>query len=512
MRNLVKVGVVIWLIGALAAGSGVAAPSQAPTRGGTLRFLITGDWKTLEPARYTNVSERMIFYALYNPLVSMDENFAIKPELAQSWSVSKDGLEWTFKLAAGVKFHDGTPFNAAAVKFNLDRILNPENASTLRALLEPVKEVQGVDDLTVKLVLKRPFTPLLALLTEGPGFMASPTAVQRWGRDYGQHPVGTGPFQLMDWIAGDQIRLKRFEGYWEKELPYLDEIILKPVPDDTVRLANLRAGAADIVDNVGPRDIRTVIDSKEFKTIIFAGTRWPMMRLSACRPPFNNKALRQAISYAVNRDELMQAVYFWQARPAYGPISPVYRFLYNPQIRSISYARNSERARQRLAEGGQPNGFRFNLEIPSTPTQIRMAELIKAQVAEAGIVADIQVYEQTTFQDRLTAKRYEAAIGSWTPRPDPDGTMYNHFHSQGNVNHFCYNNPKVDELLDRTRVLTPGKERNDTFREAEKLVVQDAPWVFLLFENLTVAMNKRVNGLPAIPDTMLRFKTVWLSR
>jgi len=488
------------------------AQAQGPARGGTLRVLFTGDWKTLDPSRYTNVSERMIFYSLYNPLVSMDENFVIQPELARSWTVSPDRTEWTFKLASAVVFHDGTPFNAAAVKFNLDRILNPETGSTLRGLLEPVKEVQVVDNLTVKIVLKRPFTPLLALLTEGPGFMASPAAVQRWGRDYGQHPVGTGPFQLVEWLAGDQITLRRFPNYWEKDLPYVDEVVVKPVPDETVRLANLRAGAADIIDSVGPRDIRTVIDSKEFKTIIFPGTRWPMIRLSACRPPFDNRALRQAVSYAVNRDELIQAVYFGQARPAYGPISPVYRALYNPQIRSLSYSHNLAKAKQKLVEGGQPNGFRFTLEIFSAPTQIRMAELIKAQLAEVGITADIQVYELTTFQDRLTAKRYQAAIGSWTPRPDPDGTMYNHFHSQGNVNHFCYSNPKVDELLDKARVIPPGRERPQSFRDAERAIVADAPWVFLLFENLTVATAKRVNGLPAIPDTMLRLKKVWLSR
>jgi peptide/nickel transport system substrate-binding protein len=482
-----------------------------PTQGGTLRVLISGSWKTLDPAYYTNVSERMIFYELYNPLVSMDENFAIKPELARSWTVSQDGLVWTFNLAPNVRFHDGTPFNAAAVKFNLDRLINPETASTLRSLLEPVKDIQVVDNTTIRIVLKRPFSPLLALLTEGPGFMASPTGVQRWGRDFGQHPIGTGPFQLVEWSAGDQIRLKRFDAYWENGLPYLDEVVIKPVPDETVRLATLRAGGADVLDSVGPKDIRTLLDSKEFKAIMYPGTRWPMIRLSACRPPFNNKALRQAISYAVNRDELIQAVYFGQARPAYGPISPVYRSLYNLQIRSLGYSRNLEKAHQKLAEGGQPNGFRFALEIFSSPTQVRMAELIKAQVAEADIVADIQVYEPTTFQDRLTAKRYEAAIGSWTPRPDPDGTIYNHFHSQGNVNHFCYSNPRVDELLDQTRVLPPGPQRVGAFREAEQLIVQDTPWVFLLFENLTVAMSKKANGLPAIPDTMLRFKTVWLS-
>jgi len=505
--------VIVGVIAALGApGAPGAAAAPAPVRGGTLNFGIQSDWKTLDPVFYTNVSERMIFYAFYNPLVAMDERLTIVPELARSWEVSKDGLTWTFKLQAGVVFQDGTPFNAEAVKFNLDRIRSPETGSTLRTLLEPIQEVRVVDPLTVQVRVRTPFTPLLGLLTEGPGFQPSPTAVRKSGKDYGLHPVGTGPFEFVDWQKGDQIRTRRFDRYWEKGLPYLDAVTFKPIPDDTVRLANLQAGALDVDQFVPARSIAAVRRDRNLRTFVLAGTRWPMLRLNLAQGAFTNKALRQAVSYAINRDQLVQAIYFGNARPAYGPISPVYPAVYDPSVREYGYGTNLEKAREKLREAGKPNGFAFTLEISAAPDQVRMAELIKAQVAQAGITMNIQAYEPTTFQDRLTFKRYEAALGSWTPRPDIAGTLRNHCHSNGNVNSVSYKNPAVDQLLDQARALENGPGRIKAYRDAQRLIVADAPWAFLIFENVVVAMKPSVNGIPAIPDTMIRFKTAWIGK
>ena len=488
------------------------AATQAPVRGGTVTFGIQSDWKTLDSVFYTNVSERMIFYSFYNPLVSMDEKMTVRAELASSWNVSKDGLIWTFHLQPDVVFHDGTAFNAEVVKFNLDRIRAPGTGSTLRTLLEPVQEVRVTGPLTVEVRLKTPFTPLLGLLTEGPGFMVSPAAVGKYGKDYSLHPVGTGPFEFVDWQKGDQIRLRRFDRYWEKGLPYLDGVIYKPIPDESVRLANLQAGALDVDQNIPPRSIATTKQDKQLKTFVMVGTRWPMMRFNLARGALSDKALRRAVSYAINRDQLVAAIYFGNARPAYGPISPVYSTIYDPSIRELSYTTNLDKAREKLREAGRPGGFTFTLDIAASPDQARMAELIKAQLAQVGIAMNVQSYEPTTFQDRLTYKRYEAALGSWTPRPDIDGTIWNHFHSNGNVNSMSYKNPAVDELLDRARSLPNGSARTKAYRDAQRLIVADAPWAFLIFENITVGMKPNIYGIPAIPDTMIRFKAAWIAK
>ena len=204
-----------------------------------------------------------------------------------------------------------------------------------------------------------------------------------------------------------------------------------------------------------------------------------MVRLNNAMPPFNNKALRQAVSYAVNRDQVVTAIYFDQARPAYGPISPVYREYYDPAVSRYGYQYDPQKAKAKLAEGGQPNGFTFTLEIYASPEQTRLAELIQAQLADVGITAKIQAYEIATLIDRVTAKRFQAEIGSWTPRPDIDGTMYNHFSTRGNVNSVSYNNPTVDALLEKTRTIPDGPERVQLYRQIQHMIIDDAPWIFL---------------------------------
>jgi len=488
------------------------ASAQSPTRGGTLRVGISGDWGTLDPAHYTNVNERQIFYSIFNPLFALDSSFTIKPELVKSWSISPDGLRVTFHLQTGVRFQDGTSFDASAVKFNIDRMLNPETGSAFRTILAPIKETRVVDPATLELDLSAPFTPLLSWFTEGPGFMSSPTAVRKWGDQYGLHPVGTGPFGFVEWVKNDHITLKRFDNYWERGLPYLDEIIYHPTPDETVKMANLRAGSLDVIDTVPAREQRAVRNDPRFHTILLSGARWPMIRLNNAMPPFSSKALRQAVSYAVNRDQIVTAIYFGQARPAYGPISPVYRQYFDPAVSAYGYLTDINKAKAKLVEGGQPKGFSFTLEISTSPEQARLAQLIRAQLAEAGITANIQAYDPTTLQDRITGKRYQAVIGSWTPRPDIDGTMYNHFSTKGNVNSVSYSNPMVDALFEKTRVIPNGPERIRFYRQIQRQVVEDAPWVFQVFENLMIGMQKQVQGLPAIPDTMMRFKAVWLQQ
>ena len=483
--------------------------AAAPASGGALRVGVTGGWATLDPPHYTNVSERQIFYSIYSPLVSLNPDFSIGPGLVRSWTVAPDGLRVTFQLQRGVQFHDGTPCDAAAVKFNIDRMLDPATGSAFRTILAPIKDVRAVNPATVELALTQPFTPLLSWFTEGPGFVSSPAAVQKWGAQYGQHPVGTGPFTFVEWVKDDHITLIKFPGYWQRPMPYLDELVYRPLNDETVKMANLQGGSLDIVDTVPAQKQRAIRSDPQFDTVILPGTRWPMIRLNNARPPFSNRALRQAVSYAIDRVQIVTAIYFGQARPAYGPISPVYRAFYDPAVAQYGYEHNAQKAKAKLAEGGQPNGFSFTLEIFASPEQTRLAELIKAQLAEVGITANIQAYEVTTLISRVTGKRFEAMIGSWTPRPDIDGTMYNHFSSHGNVNSVSYRNATVDDLFEKTRSVPNGPERVRLYREIQRLVVEEAPWVFLVFENLMLGMRKNVHGLPVIPDSMMRFQSVW---
>ncbi|MCC6175745.1 MAG: hypothetical protein IT305_10615 [Chloroflexi bacterium] len=489
-----------------------AAPDPNARPGGTLRIGIASEWKTLDPPLYTNVSERNFFYAVYNPLFSIDDSFNIQPELVRSWDVSQDALAWTFKLAPGVKFHDGTPFNAQAVKFNLDRLLDPKTGAGLRQQLTDISSVDVVDDATVKVSLKQPFTPLLSWLTEGPGFQPSPGAVQKLGADFGQQPVGTGPFQFVEWVKNDHITLRKFKDYWEQGLPYVDEAIYRPIPDESVKVAGLRAGSLDVIDDVSALQQATLRSNPDITLYDLQGTRWPMIRLNVTVPPLDNKLVRQAISMAIDRDAILKAIYNGNGVPAYGPISPVYKAVFDPSVETYGFKRDIDKAKGLLSQAGFSGGFKLPIDSQSGPEQQRLSELLKAQLAEVGADVEITVYETTVFTDRLTNKQYSMTIGSWTPRPDVDGTMFGHFHSKGNVNSMNYSNPQVDALLEQTRRLPPGDGRVKAFRDAQKLIVDDAPWIFLVFQNQARGTLKSVQGLPVLPDTMMRPKTAWLNK
>src|SRR5262249_46610280 len=239
----------------------------------------------------------------------LDRGFNVVPELARSWQVSSDGKRVTFQLQRGVKFHDGADFNADSVKWNIERILDPQTKSPQRAQLEPaIASVAVVDPYTVAVELKKRFAPLLAALAERPGFIVSPTAVQKLGPDFGQRPIGTGPFRFVEWVRDAQVTLERFPDYWDKGKPYLDRVICRVVSDPTVRFTMVRTGEVDIATDADARDISSLRNEASLRVSeMKPSTRWTALQWHVDEPPFNKKALRQAIARACNRNALPDA-------------------------------------------------------------------------------------------------------------------------------------------------------------------------------------------------------------
>jgi peptide/nickel transport system substrate-binding protein len=490
------------------------APSGAtsPTRGGTLYISTDGDWVTLDPVIYTNVTDRELLYSMYDTLLRFDENLDILPGLAKSWQVSADGLEYTFNLTAGVTFHDGTPFNAQAVKFNLERILDPATKSRLRSELTDIKEVQVVNDSSVKVLLSRPFSPLLGWLAEVPGFMASPTAVQKWGKDYGSHPVGTGAFQFVEQVKGDHVTVKRYDNYWQTGKPYIDQIIYRPVPDAVTQLAGLRSGALQVISNVPANQAAAVASSAEYRVLTARGSRWPMIRLNFKKAPLDNKHVRQALSMAIDRQAIVKAIYFGTAVPAYGPIAPTYAAYFDPGIEQYGFKLDTTRAKEKLAEAGLASGFTLHLDVQNTADQIQLGQLIKAQLAQIGVTVEITSFAVNTVTDHLKAGDFMASLGSWTLRPDVDGSVYRHFITGSAFNYLGYSNPQVDQLLDQTRQVPISDQRVQLYRQAQRLIVDDAPWLFLVWENQNLGSSRKVHGLELLGDAFIRPGGVWLDK
>lgn len=491
---------------ALSAPAVSLASSQASDQ--PILVGMTGDGSTLDPANWTNINERHFIPAMFDNLVSIDENLDLVPGIATEWQPSDNGLQWTFRLREGVQFHDGNSCDAEAVAFHVRYILDETNALRHRADISMVSNVEAIDPLTVRFTLNAPFAPFPATLYESVGYISSPAALERFGAEYGSNPVGTGPYRFVEWRRDNELELAMFDDYWQADLPRAGGVTFLPIPDTTVKLTNLRSGTIHIVDEIAAADADAVAEDESLQLFSLEGSRWPMIRLNTIIAPFDNVTLRQAVTHAIPREGIIQAIYFGRARPAYGPISPLYTSVYNEDVEEIRLGYDLGLATQKLEEAGVPDGFSFTLDIGNTPQTARMAELIQASLAEVGIQMEIQPQESAAFTERLRSKQFQGALGSWTPRPDVDGTMYQHFHSDGLANWASYSNSEVDALLDQTRETPLGEERNELFRRAEGLIINDAPWAFIVFEELSRAATQNVSGYEMTPDTLLHLASV----
>jgi peptide/nickel transport system substrate-binding protein len=448
---------------------------------------------------------------MFNTLVGLDKGFNVVPELARAWQVSPDGKRVTFQLQRGVKFHDGTDFTAEVVKWNLERILDPQTKSPQRSQLEPaVAAVTVIDPHTVAFELKKPFAPLLAALAERPGFIVSPAAVKQSGPDFGRRPVGTGPFRFVEWVADSQVTLERFPDYWDKGKPHLDRVVFRMVPDPTVRLTMVRTGEVDITTDVDAKDVPALQGDANLKVSeMRPAARWTALQWQVDKPPFNNKALRQAIASAIDRNELKEVLLRGFGEPARGPVVPGL-WWFDPSLKG--FAHDLELARKKLAEAGYPNGFRHKFVVENTPQWIRQAELLQGQLQKINVTLELEPVNTADAYALIVQRKSNWTHTRWTQRADPAGLLSILFHSKGFANSTGYSNPRVDELLDRAAAIYEPERRKPLYYEAERLIVDDVPYVFLNYTAEFAVMSRKVQNWGWIPDLIPRFRELWLER
>lgn len=470
----------------------------------TLTVGLDSDPPNLDPLLSSALVDRQVQNQIFDKLVDLDENLKPVPMLATSWSVEENATVYVFKLRPGVKFHDGTEFNAAAVKFNLDRYRTAPG-SRRAGELASVKDVQVVDNLTVRVVLKEPFAPLLAILSDRSGMMVSPTAAQKLGADFGNSPVGTGPFKFVERRRQDRITLAKNENYWMKGFPKVDELVYRPFPDDDVRTANLLSGAVNVITPVAPKDLEAIRKNPNLSASVFAGIGYQGIYLNVNKGPLANKALRQAFAATIDRETVDKVVFLGTAEPANGAFPPS-SFAFE---KSIAVPKpDLELAKRKLAEGGKPQGFSFTLTIAPGPVLAQLAQVYQAMAAQAGIQVKIEQVEFGTLLDRGTKGDFEALAVGWSGRPDPDGNIYDFVRCKGPQNYAGYCNPKVDALLNRARSVRLSEARRDLYSQVLKIVLDDLPYLYIYHPQTTIGLSKKVSGLPAIPDGILRFRAV----
>jgi len=483
-------------------------PAEAQVKGGTLRVRLAGDLTSLDPAFNTTPPERHVLHQVLNTLTGVDDKLHVVPELAESWKWEGD-TTLVLKLKKGIKFHDGTDFDAAAVKFNIDRLLDPETKSRMRGEIGEVKAVDVVDSHTVRLLLKYPSVGLLATLAQAPGMMLSPASIKKLGKDVARQPVGTGPFKFVEWMRDDHITVERFDGYWEKGLPHLDKIIFRPIPDTSVAVVNLKTNTLDLIDGVEPKDVAGVKARRDLAYVESPGVNYYMIRLNLSQPPFDNKAVRQALAYSIDRDSIAKGVFFGTVPVAPGPITPA-SWAYSKDLRGIG--RDIPKAKALLAEAGKASGVKFDMQLPPSPLFVRLGEVIKAQAADAGFDITLSPTEGGKMMANSLSLNYQGMLSFRTGREDPDGSTYRDFHSEGPFNRMKYNNPKMDALLVKARSTFSQEERKALYLQIQQLVIEDAPMVFLVVMPTGQAMTAKLKGFTHFPTMDLYLKSTWLEK
>jgi len=500
---------------AIAAGAAPAAtqsPSAgAPKKGGTIKAEINSDVQNLDPMPSTLLVDRQVLYNLYDSLVAIDKDLKIIPSLAESWQ-TPDPKTYIFKLRQGVKYHDGTDFNADSVKWNIERYLT-DKKSLRGPEIGFVQTVEVMDPYTVKFNLKAPFAPLLANLSDRAGMMVSQKAAEAGGIDFTRKPLGggTGAFKFVEWVKDDHIALERNANYWKKDasgtaLPYLDKVTIRPIVDATVALTNVKTGDVDVSHYLPAKDYASVKAGKEIILQETTGLGYASIALNVRDEPFNKKELRQAFAEAIDRDQLLKTIFFDVGKPAYGAFPPS-NFAYDPNFKP--YTGHASKAKEYLKAGGKPDGFTCEMKIRSgDPETSQLAQLVKDQVAKAGITMNLIQIDYPTLVADQQAGKYQANLTGWSGRIDPDGNVYNQLHT-GTPNNL-YSNPQVDDLLDRARAASDQAQRKEMYQQVQKLVADDAPTVYYQFPLSFMLTRPTIQGMTLYPDAIMRFETGWL--
>lgn len=485
-----------------------AAIAQTPKSGGVLIYATGVDAQTLDPQFVTDIPTFRVVRYIHEPLTQQDESGKIVPALATSWTLSVDKKTWTFKLRPKVKFHDGTPLNAEAVKFTFDRLLDPATGSPRRSTLAAVSEIKVVDDLTVAVVTKEPYAPLLAQLSSYNVSIMSPTQVKKAGADVHKLPVGTGPFKFKSWQPGEKVLLSRNDEYWG-EKPKLDGVEIRAVPEDSARVLQLLGGEADVISGVPTVMLKRLQGTPAVKVMRRTGYRTIYLGMNVSMPPFNDLRVRQAIAHAINKQALVSGVL-----SGVGTLGGSYESsaIENSAKDLPPYAYDKAKARELLKQAGFANGFSTDFYVPTgLYTMDRpLGEAIQAQLAEVGIKANIKAPETSAYLTTLAGQKAPMFLGGkGSPTGDMDLTQTLSNGSNERMNHFAFKSPQVDKLIAEQRVAVEPERRKKILHDLQSQVYRELPHITLYYEDQLFATRSKVHNVDIYVNEFVSFQRSW---
>jgi peptide/nickel transport system substrate-binding protein len=479
----------------------------------TLRVILREDADMLDPTLARSFVGRIVFAGLCDKLFDINDKLQIVPQLATSFEYT-DPKTLLIHLRPGVKFQDETPMDAEAVKYSLMRHLTMKG-SARTSEINAMDHVDVVDPLTVKVVLKAPSAPFVSQLTDRAGMIVSPKAAEAEGKDFALHPVCAGPMKFVERVAQDRIVLERFPDYWNKDAIHLDKVIYQPMPDSSVRLANLQSGAADIVEFIVPTDVDAVKHNPKLTLVSYDGLGYQGITYNLNNGPQSqtdigkNALVRQAFDMSIDRDALMQVVYNGMF-PATGQAVPPESPFYAADVKPV--ARNIDKAKALLKQAGVKLPVTVNLIAPNNPDIKQMAEVIQSMASEAGFDVKITAMEFASSLDAAQQGNFSAYLLAWSGRVDPDGSLYSFLHSATGVqNYGKYASPEMDKLLDDARLETDTAKRKALYADVARLTQKDVPISYIYTVRYLAGLSNKVMGFKPVSDGIIRLQGITLA-
>ncbi|MBA2448733.1 MAG: twin-arginine translocation signal domain-containing protein [Chloroflexi bacterium] len=500
-----------------AAPAATTAPQAAPAgqvkRGGTLTIAQELDPVSLDPHKSSNFSAVQGFEHVYESLTQYDDKLNVQPALAERWEMAPDGMQYTFHLRKDVKWHDGKEFTAADVKYWHERMMAKETVAPYKNWFDAIERIEVVDKNTARAVMAKPYPPLLATFAA----MRGGAIIQEGAAESSNlatTAIGTGPWKLAEYVPQSHLRYVRNPDYWNKELPYVDEVMMKIVIEEDARVAALRAGQIDYAFLSQEGADRVKADRNV--TVLESAKAWlTCVQLNTSRKPFDDVRVRQALRLALDPNEVIQKAVSGAAKPT-GPVPTGHTdWFIKPE--EVKYLKpDYEKAKALLADAGQSNLKFTILSSPQYPEFVTTALVMQDSFKKIGVNAEVQQLEWGTFVKQTGAPGfdYDIRITAFTFYPDPDQYMYPAFHSKGVNNPMAsYSNPKVDELLDRGRTVGDSAQRHQIYFEVQKLLEEELP-NFWMYAGVNIeALRNQVKGyVPSFTGRRISLKQTWVER
>lgn len=522
MKKTMTCLLIVAVMGLIALGTDVFA--QEPKKGGTLYVAVLADTWSLDPIHIQTTTGERIWHdasigeALYDWDVANGEYV---PRLATALpEISEDGKTYIIPLRKGVKFHDGTTFDAHDMVYSFNRFMNPDNQSYLLKKYEIVESVEAVDDYTFKITLNTPDNAFMAKLQARDVCPVSKEAVEAAGEDYGTKVVvGTGPFKFVEWLPGDRIVIERFDEYWQEGKPLLDKVVFKIIPEEATALMQLRLGEVHIMEDVARKDIATLEEDENVIVELVTSIQHEQIYLNTARPPFDDLRVRQALSHAIDRQAIIEGVFEGYGEISPGPYHPWF-WTHNPEWEQ-PYPYNPERARELLEEAGYGPGNPLKFELMATNQDMFVDQSLMVQAFMADVGAEVEVLplDKSTLFDRIYVRKayegkpemFQAALEDWgSSMVDPESAAERLFTSDSGSNKCFYNNPEIDKLFEEVNLANTLQEQKEIYYKTEEIIAKDVPTVWICNPKDATAFRKNVKGFTPDGEWRLELDSTWI--